>query len=77
MMNIKDAKKLLKKTGTSKATGDAVRFMFANLIAFEIGLSIAGNSTDWPIPEIYADLGKYPEDELLNGRKEVRAKWLA
>ena len=74
MIPIKDARKELKRVGTSKAEGDALRFMYANLLAFEQGLSSRGNSIDWPIPEFYAVLGTVPDDEIRNKYKQLQGK---
>ncbi len=75
MLPIKEARKQLKAIGTSRAEGDALRFMYANLIAVEAGLSGKANSIVWPIPEIYKDLGRYPDDKIHSGLKRLRGKW--
>lgn len=75
MLDIKEARKQLKRTGTSKATGDALRFMYANLIAFHVRLSVKANSIAWPIPEIYEALGNYPDNKIRRGFYEVGKKW--
>ena len=64
MLDIKDARKELKRVGCSKATGDALRFMYANMIAFKQCLSNKANSIDWPIPELYAKLSTIPDDQI-------------
>ncbi len=75
MLDIKEARKELKRIGTSNAEGDSLRFMYANLAAFEACLSSKANSTVWPIPEMYADLGKYPDDKIREGFYALRKKW--
>ncbi len=75
MIPIKEARKKLKQVGTSKAEGDALRFMFANLLAFEQGLSVKGNSIDWPIPNFYEILGKVPDDKIYDEVKQIRIKF--
>ena len=75
MLHILEAQKELKRIGTSKATGDALRFMYANLIAFETSLNCEGNSTNWPIPKIYAELGAFSDDAIRDGYKQIGAKW--
>ncbi len=75
MLPIKEARKQLKTVGTSRAEGDALRFMYANLIAFHACLSSKANSINWPIPEIYTDLGRYPDDKIHAGFKRLRGEW--
>ena len=75
MLDIKDARKELKAVGTSKAEGDALRFMYANLTAFQACLSIKANSVDWPISEIYEELGTYPDDKIREGFYAMNKKW--
>lgn len=53
---LKAARKKLRCVGTSKATGDALCFMYANLLAFEHHLSTKTNSVVWPIPDYFEQL---------------------
>ena len=76
MLDIKDARKELKRVGTSKAEGDALRFMYANLVACQACLSSKANSINWPIPEIYEGLGSYPDDKIRDGFREMIRKWV-
>ncbi len=75
MLDIKEARKELIRIGTSKAEGDALRFMYANLTAFQACLSSKANSIDWPIPEIYKELGDYPDDKIREGFYAMNKKW--
>ncbi len=72
MIDIKDARKELKRVGTAHAKGDALRFMYANLLAFEQGLSVTANSINWPIPDLYAVLGKANNDSILDLVQKIR-----
>ena len=64
MLDIKDARKELKRAGCSGAEGDALRFMYANLLAFKLYLSTKANSISWPVPDLYAELGTVPDDKI-------------
>ena len=75
MIPIEDARKKLKQVGTSKAESDALRFMYANLLAFEQGLSTQSNSIDWPIPDFYTALGKVPNDKIYDEVARLRRKF--
>lgn len=75
MLDIKEARKELKRVGTSKAEGDALRFMYANLTAFQAYLSNKANSIDWPIPEIYKELGEFSDDKIREGFYAMNKKW--
>lgn len=72
MKDIKEARKELKRVGCSQAKGDALRFMYANLLAFEQGLSIEPNSVAWPISEFYRKLGNVPDDKIYDKMKKMR-----
>lgn len=72
MKDIKEARKNLIRTGCSKAEGDALRFMYANLLAFERRLSSKPNSIKWPIPELYRELGTVPDDKIYDKVKQMR-----
>lgn len=71
MIDIKEARKELKKIGHGKAEGDALRFMYANLIALLAHLSVKSNSIQWPIPEIYAELGKVSDKDISEKAREM------
>ena len=75
MLSLKQARNKLKAVGTSKAEGDALRFMYANLTAFQACLSTKANSVDWPISEIYEELGTYPDDKIREGFYAMNKKW--
>ena len=77
MLPIKEARKELIRVGCSKAKGDALRFMYANLLAFELRLSTTPNSIVWPIPELYEKFGKAPDDKILDRMKELRIENMA
>jgi len=64
MKPIKEARKELMRIGCSKAEGDALRFMYANILAFEQGLSVESNSIEWPVPDLYKELGEVPDSEI-------------
>jgi hypothetical protein len=64
MLPIKEARKELRRVGTSRAEGDALRYMYANLLAFHWGMSRKANSLLWPIPVLYEHLGSVPDDEI-------------
>jgi len=69
---LKVAQKELKKVGCARAKGDALRFMYANLLAFEFGLSSKANITEWPIPEIYKELKTVSDDKVYEKVQELR-----
>jgi hypothetical protein len=75
MMNIKEAKKELIRVGCSKAEGDALRFMYANMLAFEQGLSVEANSIDWPIPGLYKELGEVPDSGIYRKVQLMREEF--
>ncbi len=72
MMDIKKARKQLIRVGCSKAEGDVLRFMYANLLAFEQRLSTTSNSLEWPIPDLYKELGEEPDSRILIRVQEIR-----
>ena len=72
MNDIKEARKDLIKTGCAKAKGDTLRFMYANLLAFEQRLSSTPNSIKWPIPELYRKLGTVPDNKIYEKVKRMR-----
>jgi len=73
VLTIKQARAELKRVGTAHAQGDALRFMFANLLAFEHHLSApVANSIKWPIPLLYAALGRVSTDEIWSEFKRLR-----
>ena len=74
-MTIKEARKELKRIGTSNATGDALRFMYTGLIAFEACLSSDIHSVAWPADKIFAELQTYADNDIRVGYKEVGDKW--
>lgn len=74
MKDIKEARKDLIQRGCSKAEGDALRFMYANLLAFELRLSNTPNSIKWPIPELYKELGTVPDNKIYDKLKQIRMR---
>lgn len=72
MKTIREARRELIRVGCSKAEGDALRFMCANLLAFEQRLSVEANSIKWPIPEFYAELGEVSDDKIFDKMKQMR-----
>ena len=72
MLSIKEARKELIRVGCSKAEGDALRFMYANMLAFELRLSIEPNSINWPVPGFYDILGTVSNDEIYSKFKQMR-----
>jgi len=64
MKSIKEAREELIQIGCSKAEGDALRFMYANMLAFEQGLSVEPNSINWPVPDFYKILGEVPDSGI-------------
>lgn len=72
-MPIKEARRQLIKHGCSKAEGDVLRFMYANLLAFEHRLSIKANSFAWPIPQLYEALGKVADSEIASEYRRLVA----
>ena len=72
MLDIKDARKELKRAGCSGAEGDALRFMYANLLAFKLYLNTKANSISWPVPDLYAELGTVPDNKIRAKFMEIR-----
>lgn len=72
MKDIKKARKELIRVGCTKAKGDALRFMYANLLAFEQGLSVKPNNVDWPVPDLYAELGQVVDTQIYARVQEIR-----
>lgn len=76
MLDIKEARKELKRVGCAHATGDVLRYMCARTLAFELRLSCPGNTIKWPIPELYAELGTVPDDDIMAKYKSLRmGRW--
>jgi len=69
------ASKELTRCGTAHATGNALRLMYANLLAFEKRLSVTTKSMSWPIPELFDELTGANDEEIrfnyLKLRKEL------
>ncbi len=75
MLDIKKARKELIRVGCSKAEGDALRFMYANILAFEQGLSVKANSINWPIPGLYKELGEVPDSGIYRKVQLIREQF--
>jgi len=73
MRDIKEARKELKRVGCSKAEGDALRFMYANLIAFQWHLINSSCRIDWPVSEIYQELGKVADNKIQERANQILA----
>ena len=69
---ILNARKELQRIGTSKASGDALRFMYANMLAFERGLSVTANSIVWPIPDLFNKITGVTAGEIRDSYLELK-----
>lgn len=58
-MDFQQALKLCKRCGTASAKGDALRAMYADLIAFHHSFRPAASR-----PKLYRYLQRYPDDEI-------------
>ena len=72
---IVEARKELIRAGCTNATGNALRFMYANLLAFEQGLSITANSVAWPIPEVFDQVMGITDEEIRASYLRLRSRW--
>ena len=71
---LKAARKELHRVGTSKATGDVLCFMYANMLAFEQHLSAKANSISWPIPEFFEQLIDETDEQIRKNYLKSRLK---
>lgn len=55
-MTVSEARKELRKVGCSKAQGDALRYMYASLVAVQCNLTGKMDHIKWPIPQLYRHL---------------------
>lgn len=69
---LKAARKELKRVGTSKATGDAMCFMYAHMLAFERHLSVNPFSISWPIPETFEELIDETDEQIRDNYLRLR-----
>jgi hypothetical protein len=63
---LKAARKELKRVGTSKATGDAFCFMYANMLAFGRHLSVNADNIAWPIPDFFEQIIGETDEQTRN-----------
>ncbi len=71
MLTIQEARKELKRVGTSHAEGDALRFMYANMLAFEHRMSVDPLNTKWPVNCLYEHLQGTPDGEIRTEYKRL------